>query len=440
MDRRYSIRNRRVAGILSLLQTALLAAQAGNATAGEWRFTKIDHCPYTAPYFGSSIRLDSRGRPQVLFQREPNHGSGLGHARIEDDTWKVEAIEREGSVLRMHFVLDGNDLPHVLYSVFKRKDEGLKYASTHDMKWERATVYGKATPSEEEMMRRFGCNRYSLNLMVSDSNNLAVDKDAGVHVVYADPESERVVYGYRPREAKDWAWEPLEEIGNHRLTVSRIEPAVRVSPAGEVWVVYKRYTEGKTAAGVRTVRIELRVAVKTGGEWKHSTIAESLGFIDGQSQILFGGGGECLVAYTRCAANRHDAPSTKWLLVQLSEGQWVQRYDGEPRGQLLAGAWVGDRFDMLMTRVRPDSPDDGTMPQDTLVRLSTSADWKWKSENLFELKDRRALAAAMNGNGDAYVLFGSSSATSSTLECGILRVAEADRQQGAPADADKPRR
>jgi hypothetical protein len=429
-----------MAGILSLLEVVLLAAQTGITSAGEWSFTKIDNCPYTAQYFGSAVRLDSGGRPQVLFQRDPNHGSGLAHARIEGDTWKIQTIAHQGSVLSMRFVLGGNDLPHVLYSVFNRKDEGLKYASTDDMKWKEAAVYGKPTPSEDEMMRRFGCNRYSLDLMVSDSNDLAVDKDAGVHVVYADPESERVVYGYRPPKAREWAWEPLEEVGNHRLTVSRIEPVVRVSPDGEVWVVYKRYTEGKTDVGVRTVRIELRLAVKTGREWKYSTIADGLGFIDGQSQILFGTGGECLVAYTRCAAKRYGDPSTRWLLVQLSEGQWVQRYDGAPRGQLLAAAWVGDRFEMLMTDVRPDRPDDGTTLQDTIVRLSTAADWKWKTENLLELKDKRALSAAMNRYGDTHVLFASSSATSSTLECGILKAAEADRQQAAPADADKPRR
>lgn len=429
MDRRYSIWNRRVAGILSMLQIVLLAAQADNATAGEWTFTTIENCPYPAQFSGSAVRLDSGGRPHVLFQRDPNHGSGLAHARIEGDTWRIQTIEQEGSVLGMRFVLGGNDLPHALYSVFNRKDEGLKYASTDDMKLERATVYSKPTPSEEEMMRRFGCNRYSLNLMVSDSNDLAVDKYAGVHVVYADPESERVVYGYRPPESKEWAWESLEQVGNHRLTVSRINPVVRVSSAGEVWVVYKRYKEGKTAAGARTVAIELRLAVKTGREWKHSTIADSLGFIDGQSQILFGRGGECLVAYTRCAAKRYSDPSTQWLLVQPCEGQWVQRYDGESRGQLLAAAWVGNHFEMLTTQVQPDRPDDGTMLQDTLVRLSTAGDWKWSTETLLELKNRRALSAAINQNGDAYVLFASSSAASSTLECGILKATEADRQQ-----------
>ena len=276
--------------------------------------------------------------------------------------------------------------------------------------------------------------------MVSDSNDLAVDSNGGVHLVYVDPESERVVYGYRPRGVKYWKWESLEEVGNHRLTVSRIAPVVRISPAGQVWIAYKKYTQSKTASGTKRVRIELRLAIKTGREWKYSTVVDRLGFIDGQSRIVFGKKNRCVIAYTRCAARRFGDPSVKWLLIQPDGGKWTTRYEGVPREQLLTCVWVGDRVNMVMTRVRPDKPDDGTMLQDSLVRLIAGSDWKWTTENLLKLKNRRALDATINRHGVAHVLFASTSATLSTLECGILKTARLNRQQDAPADAKRPRR
>lgn len=406
----------------------------------DWQFSRIDECAYAALYYGSSIRLDSESRAQVLFQRDPNRGSGLSYARFQGDAWKIWDIERECSVLRMHFALDGTDTPHALYSAFNCKDGGLKYARAGGETWGRSIVYNKPTPSEDEMMRRFGCSSYSLNLMVSDSNDLAVDSSGGVHLVYVDPESERMVYGHRPKGTDHWEWESLEKVGNHRLTVSRINPVIRVSPAGQVWIAYKRYTQRKKASGVNTVQIELRLAIRTGRQWKYQKVVDRLGFIDGQSHIMFGEANQCLIAYTRCAPVQPLDGSVKWLLVHLSDGKWVQRYEGEPREQLLTAACVGDRFNIVLTRVGLDKPSDGTMLQDSLVRLSAGADWKWTTENLLELKNRRALDAAISRHGEVHVLFASTSATSSTLERGILRTARLNRQQGAPADADKSRR
>lgn len=399
MNRCHSILNRFLAVILSTGVFVLIAGQAPMAAAGDWQFSGIDACTYTAQYYGSSIRLDSGECAQILFQRDC-------------------------SVMRMHFVLDGTDTPHVLYSAFNCKDEGLKYASADGKTWQHSTIYGKPTPSEDEMMRRFGCNRYSLNLMVSDSNVLAVDSSGGVHLVYVDPESEQVVYGYRPKGTNQWEWESLEKVGNHRLTTSRINPVVRVSPAGQVWILYKKYTQNKTASGTKRVQIELRLAIKTGREWKYSTVVDRLGFIDGQSRIVFGKANQCVIAYTRVAARRHCDPSVKWLLIQPDGGKWTARYEGDPREQLLTCAWVGDRVNMVMTRVRPNKPDNGTMVQESLVLRSTGSDWKWTTENLLELKNRRALDAAISRQGEVHVLFASTSATSSTLERGILNTAQ----------------
>jgi hypothetical protein len=421
--------NRSVAGMLSTLVLALIAIQPSITAAGDWQFSKIDECPYTAQYNWSSIRLDSGGRAQVLFQRDSNHSSGLGHACFQGDAWKIQEIERDCSVIGMHFVLDSADHSHVLYSAFNCKDEGLKYASLDGKTWKKSTIYNRPNPSEEEMMRRFGCNRYSLNLMVSDANDITVDRSGGVHLVYVDPEAEQLVYGYCPRDGEQWEWETLEKVGNHRLSASRINPVVAVCPTGGIWIAYKRYTQNKTDSGANTVHIDLRLAVKTGREWKSQTVVERLGFIDGQSHIMFGETNQSLIAYTRCAAHQPGAPSVKWLLLQFGNGKWIERYEGEPREQLLAVSWLGNRFHMVMTRVRPDRPNDGTILQDTLVRLRSGDDWKWKTDNLLELKDRRALAATMNRHGDLHVLFASSLVTSSTLECGVLKTAEADRQQ-----------
>jgi len=422
--------------MLGTLGLALVASQAPVIAGADWRFSRIDECAYAAQYYGSTIRLGSGGRPQVLFQRNFNRGSGLAYASLQSDAWNIQNVERACSVKRMHFALDGTDTPHVLYSAFNCKDEGLKYACADGETWERSIVYSRPTPSEEEMMRRFGCNRYSLNIMVSDSNDLAVDSNGGVHLVYVDPESEQVVYGYRPQGVQRWEWESLEKVGNHRLTVSRINPVVRVSPADQVWIAYKRYTQSKTVSGVNTVQIELRLAIRTGRIWKYQTVVDRLGFIDGQSHIIFGESNQCLIAYTRCASRQPGDPSVKWLLVHLSDGKWIQRYEGEPREQLLAAACVGDRFNIVLTRVGLDKPDDGTMLQDSLVGLSAGADWKWTTENLLELRNRRALHAAINRHGDVHVLFASTSATSSTLECGVLKMVGMGRQQGAEGDAE----
>jgi hypothetical protein len=415
----------------------LVAIQAGVAGDGNWRFSTIDRCAFAAEYDHSRISLGSDGHVQALFQRDWQRGCGLKIARYESGAWNTRDIEDGCSIFMTRFVIDVNGAPHVLYSAFNCKNKGLKYARLNGGQWQSSTIYSEPSLSKDEVERRFGNKDCSLALLVSDASDLTVDGDAGAHLVYADPETERVVYGYRSRDAKHWVWERLEKVGNHRVTVSRIMPVVRVSPAGEVWVVYKKYTPSKTFAGADQVRIELRLAVKTGREWKYRTIVDGLGFIDGQSEILFGKTNERLVAYTRCAAVRYSDPSMKWLLVQLSDGKWVKRYEGDPGEQLLTVAWVGDRFHMLMTRVRPDRPLDGGMPQDTLVRLSAGTDWKWKTETLLELKGRQALDAVMNRDGDAQVLFSSSSATSSTLNLGFLRRSEPGRHDG-PAEGDQP--
>ena len=155
---------------------------------------------------------------------------------------------------------------------------------------------------------------------------------------------------------------------------------------------------------------------------------DRLGFIDGQSRIVFGKANQCVIAYTRVAARRHCDPSVKWLLIQPDGGKWTARYEGDPREQLLTCAWVGDRVNMVMTRVRPNKPDNGTMVQESLVLRSTGSDWKWTTENLLELKNRRALDAAISRQGEVHVLFASTSATSSTLERGILNTAQLNRQ------------
>jgi len=334
----------------------------------------------------------------------------------------------------MRFALDATDTPHLLYSAFNCKVEGLKYARLEGDTWQTAVVYSKPSPSEEEMMRRFGCRNYSLGLMVSASNDLAVDSNGGVHVVYADPESEQVVYGYRPQGAEDWKWESLENVGNHRLTVSRINPVVRIGPAGEVRVLYKRYTRGETAAGANTVLIELRLATRTERGWKCRTVVDRLGFIDGRSEILFGEARESLVAYTRCAASGYGDPSVKWILAQLDgEGRGV-RYEGEPREQLLTCAWLGDRLNMVMTRVRPERPADGTVLQDSLVQLSAGSDWQWTAKDLLELKNRRALDAASDRYGRVHVLLASTSEESSTLEHGVLEDVGLTRRQDDEPD------
>jgi hypothetical protein len=257
----------------ALAQSALRPASAEDT----WHFSKIDEWDEWEPmadYQGSLIRVDSKGRPMVLYQRDPNRSQGLSQASWDGDAWRICHIEENCSPLRMRFTLDSADTPYVLYSAFNCQVEGLKFASLDaGGAWQTNVVYSKPSPSEEEMMSRFGCKSYSLNLMVNDSNDFAVDDNSGVHLVYADPESERVVYGYRPRDAKNWNWESLEEVGNHRLTVSRIYPVVRVSPAGQVCVVYKRYSQG---AGDKMARIELRIATKTGRDWKYRTVVDKL--------------------------------------------------------------------------------------------------------------------------------------------------------------------
>ncbi len=420
VKRNNPMQNCSLAVIFSLIAIIVLTVQSSSAAEGEWSFNIVDSCYDAVDYFNSSIHLDSKERPQVVFQRDANRGSGLSYARREGDTWKTQAIEDDGSVFSIHFALDGSDVPHILYSIFNCPAEGLKYAAADGMKWEKATIYSKPSPPKEDMLKRFGCDSYSLGLMVSDSNDLATDKNGGVHIVYADPESEKVVYGYRPKGAKNWTLESLEKVGNHKLTCSRIMPLVRVSPTGEIWVIYKRYTEEKTTNGVRTVRIELRLAVKVGSEWKYSTITDKLGFIDGASKVFFGKAGECLVAYSVCCQSRFNDPATTWVLVQLKNGQWVERYEGESREQLLTAAWLGEHFNILVTRVRPDRPADGTVLQDKLVCLGASADWKWKAKDLLQLKNRRVLAVDLSQTGDVYALF-FSSGSPSTLECGILK-------------------
>jgi len=431
--------NRPMACTFRMLVLVLLSIPLAASADDAWRFSTVDECSYAARYFGSTIHLTASNRLEVVYQRDPNRGSGMSYAVRDTGSWTTSHIQADCSVFSLRSAADSVGTPHVLYSAFNCKSEGLKYAVRQGEQWQTAVVYSKPSPSEGEMMRRFGCNRYSLNLMVSDSNDLTVDRDGGVHTVYADPEGEEVVYGYRARGARHWNWESIEKVGNHRLTASRINPVVRVSPAGEVWVVYKKYTRRETPAGAKWPRIELRLATKTVREWKCRTIVDGLGFIDGKSKILFGPANERFVAYTKCAAGKYGDPTVKWLLVERDGGKWMERYEGEPREQLLTAAWVGGHFHMLMTRVRPDKPNDGTVLQDTLVRLSKEANWEWKTENVLELKDKQALAAAINRYGDAHVLFASSSAISSMLEYGILKMGRGELQQHAPADADKPR-
>jgi hypothetical protein len=409
--------------VLVFSAMGLLLSTQGVALFAEqhWQLSKIDECASAARYNNSSIALDSGGNAQIVYQRGPN--SALMYARFDSGVWKTTNIESGCSVIRTHFALDAAGIPHILYSSFNCKVEGLKYAGTEKAVWETVAIYSKPTPSEDEMMRRFGCNRYSLNLMVSDSNNLFLDNNGVVHVVYVDPEAERLVHGYRSPETRRWEWESLEEVGNHRLTVSRINPVGSGDPTGQIQIAYKKYTESKLPSGAKSVKIELRLATKRGQEWNYQTVTDHVGYIDCQSQIIPREANGPFIAFTRGAGRTFGDLSMKWVILQADGNKWAQRYEGEPREQLLAAACIGNQLHLVVTRAQPDKPEHGSTPQDTLMRLTAGVDWKWESEKLLALKQRHAVGAVLNKAGDLHVLLASTSATFSKLESGVLRSA-----------------
>jgi len=393
---------------------------AVDGTGDAWRFSTIDDTTRMTAWHWDCLRLDSKGDPHVVFHDDVEYGPDFFRARLRDGAWRALAIGQRCAPRRVRFAIDGKDTLHVLFSPGNSMVNGLTHACTEDKSWRWTTLYDKPTQAEKEEMRGGGSYPGTLNDRASGTSNMAVDENGGVHVVYVDPETALLTYGHRAPGEKRWQWETLENVGDHEVSVSRIFPYVAVSPSGQVWVTYKTYKEGRTSGGARTVDIKLRLAVKQGAQWKYESVVDGMGFIDGASKIIFGEGDRCAIAYAANVAEIDSTVRMAWPLLQRADGQWVERYSGEPREQLLAARWVDGRLRMLMTRVRPDRPDDGTMLQDFLVLLTARDDGKWATDYLLELHDRQAISGVIGNQGDLHVVFTRKQGKSTALEYATL--------------------
>jgi WD40 repeat protein len=138
---------------------------------GKWHTETLDRGGHT-----NSIRLDSTGRPVILYYNNWSPNGGLKYAWHDGMEWRLEIIRADvAACWYASLALDSEDRPHV---AFHEKDAGLRYAFEAEGVWQSETI------EDGENVGAF--------------NSIAVDDKGGVHVTYWDRESDRLKYAYRP--------------------------------------------------------------------------------------------------------------------------------------------------------------------------------------------------------------------------------------------------
>lgn len=338
--------------ILTLgIALALLSLGPANASGGRlhsWTTTTLKTTSVTYYWDSvSSIALDSRGTPHVLFNTVENYWGQLVYGTIVDGAWEFSVV-KNGSTESPTIAIGPDDKPQVVF--YDDGPETVDYATLQNGVWNVTEVAqrewypgGGGYISVRTSMALDSDGKVYIALHIPASNStleiisndlgtwerkivepftnasipaIAVGKDGSLHVVYNLYPGGGLVHTWRT----DGIWSN-ETLGFAKSSNS-LEPVVAVDPLGRVHVCYLESDEVHYP-----YRSTVMHALKDGGKWTHEAVNQSIN--GGYQSMAVDDKGVAYVAF-------EDGDNADLVCANNAKGTWTsERVDEVDRVGML---------------------------------------------------------------------------------------------------------
>ncbi len=232
---------------------------------GLWRFEVLTNWGDLVGY-ATSLALDDAGNPHIAF----THNGRLKYANKIDGTWQIEPIDNvisSGDALAM--LLDSSGQPHIVSS-----GGGVWYAHRYEQGWQTS-----------EIPKSGADDRYV---------TLALDSDDHPHVgfmsEFVDPaEAVHGTLHYTYQDGDDWQIEDVDFGGGGWY------PALALDSMGRAYFSYQSGGSNESGSNYELSYAKRSTAAPAPGEWQIAEVDEDG---EGQSMLLLDADGRPHISYT----------------------------------------------------------------------------------------------------------------------------------------------